>query len=1306
MPNDMLQRYNSAVGGGSRFVGETGGEVPAFEPLNIYDAPGVVLGQLIGGVPSWKGLVNGMFNQGNLSIEERTSLKQRLFGNVKNPVAATLAGLITNPWVWTMFLTSPIGGKALRAGGSLFATHKGFMTWTQKSLPFLHQMLSPLENFEGMSGTMLHIHKLQESEAGIIKGMTTESEKALKVAMETQFEKRFGRKAQWSGSQWMDPSTYSGSSDEGRMVAEVVLAKAGYAAGFRTGRVTTVPGRKLDILKREGPVGEWETVEPPDILKADDPVAVKIAYANQLEPLRVKRESEARRRWFGEEDAGGPSLAEKQRFRRQARAMLKKDPLLKINKYVDSNLSDEEMTAFYEWWKGQDDFFEWTHQERKIGGDVEGSTNKSIIPQLMDEGMDEAVAPYQKELMAHLEAEDRASKWAVVRAIGDEKHFGETGGFKIDDVKLHKAVSSMNREVSSHINPGATTLQGKDMLVHMLGVNRIKMLRTNRDVLQQVKVMREAMTDAITEGVEGSWNLGGFVSRNNYKAMKNPLTGNRFPVSLDQVERSMVDLAPHAAMASLTEKISPLSSKEVLLHDDFLDMIERFGFAKNPETLQAIQQQRQKNAAIASKVARTGEGMLMGWDPSNHTESMDRHFRNMNQFYAFDTSPISAVALAEDRKRVANLDPEYQFRKTKHGSLSEYRIGWDLDKYDKGHVELFSHGDVLDRAYMSMSPAHQDLFREIAVPNAIGNAGSEMVAVYNAHVQSKAAAGWFADSMLGKAIEKFGGKNGKGFIENMREMGDFNSDRKIGSPFDGMAKYLYATHLGLNVSSMLMNMTQPLLLAGTVGSPATVLKAYGTAAGEMLTYAKKRAALGLRFITPDEKLKLVRESFKHAEHIGIGPDIFQAMDSHLASMGTGKWDRAQELMLKGFEKTEWFNRSVASHILEGAYKAAGRTAADPHFATDLQRFVLQTQFGQNDLNTPIMFQRGILNNRLLRQFFTFPLRSLTGATWVFPRMNEDGNAWKGAANVFFRGMGMGAIAYEVGKGMLGADLSRGLFAGSLTGLLGGDRVLDKDTPSALSLPPVAQIPMDFIKGVAGDDSRLMMSAVARLVPGGVAINRAMGALPEMPRSGVGGFPGSLQQQFVGWHEMGPDGLVPVYRGDGALIEYKSPASIVAKALGADLGQWKEQGELDGWLVKQKPQIDGMRHEFMRAMGANEFGRAAKIRAEFEKRFKVPLTVSNAQAMAYARSRVTSRTERVLNALPGDVRGAYGQAVAGAGGVPGVDPSTLGAGGSVASRDALRPGGEEALREIARRVQAVGPAASQSTGSFEGFGGFR
>lgn len=1300
MPNDMLQRYNSAVGGGSRFVGETGGEVAAFEPLNIYDSPGVALGQLIGGVPSWKGLVNAVFNQENLSIEERTSLKQRLFGNVKNPVAATLAGLVTNPWVWTMFLTSPIGGKALRAGGSIFATHKGFMTWAQKSLPFLHQMLSPLENFEGVSGTMLHIHKLQETEAGIIKGMTTESEKALRVAMETHFEAQHGRKAQWSGSQWMDPSTYSGASDEGRMVRQVNLAKAGIAAGFTTGRTTPVPGRKYDTFVREGN-GEWKRMEAPDVLKEIDPVAVQNTYMSQLEQVRIDRESKARQRWFGEEKAGGPSWREKDRMKQEAELALLKDPSLRPNRYLGATSDkDADATAFYEWWKKQDDFFEWRSESKKVASD------SSVTPRLMDQGMIAVIQPYEKELMAQLAAEDKASKWALVRAIGDEKHWAETGGFKVDEDKMYKAVSSMNREVSSHINPGATTLQGKDMLVHMLGMDRIKMMRTNRDLSVQAKMMREAITDAIAEGVEGSWNIGGFVSRNNYKAMKNPLTGNRFPVSLDQVERSMVDLAPHAAMASMTEKISPLSSKEVLLHDDFLDAIEEFGFAENQDTLQAIKQQREKNAAVAGKVARTGEGVLMGWDPSNHTESMDRHFRNMNQFYAFDTAPISAVALAEDKVRVRNLDPEYRFRKTNHGAQGSYRVSWDLDKYDPKHTELFSHGDVLDRAYMSMSPAHQDLFREIAVPNAIGNAGSEMVAVYNSHIQSKATAGWFANSMLGKAIEKYGGKHGKGFIENMREMGNFNSDRKIGSPFDGMAKYLYATHLGLNVSSMLMNMTQPLLLAGTVANPGTVLKAYGTAAGEMLTYAKKRAALGMRFITPDEKLKLVRESFKHAEHIGIGPDIFQAMDSHLAAMGTSKWDRAQELMLKGFEKTEWFNRSVASHILEGAYKAAGRTAKDAHFATDLQRFVLQTQFGQNDLNTPIMFQRGILNNRLLRQFFTFPLRSLTGAAWVFPRMNEDGNAWKGAANVFFRGMGMGAIAYEVGKGMLGADLSRGLFAGSLTGLLGGDRVLDKDTPSAIPLPPVAQIPMDFIKGMAGDDSRLMMSAVARLVPGGVAINRAMGALPEMPRSGVGGFPGSLQQQFVGWHEMGPDGLVPVYRGDGALIEYKSPASIVAKAIGADLGQWKEQGELDGWLVKQKPQIDGMRHEFMRAMGANEFGRAAKIRAEFEKRFKVPLTVSNAQAMAYARSRVTSRTERVLNALPGDVRGAYGQAVAGAGGVPALDPSTLMAGGSAASRDALRPGGEEALREIARRVQQVGPAATQSTGSFEGFGGFR
>ena len=1318
----LLARYNDAIGGSSRTLTTppqpSGG---GYESLNLYDAPDVVLSQLIGDQASWSSLVNSVLNPDKLTPEERKGLRERLFPETRNPVMQAIGNVVTNPWVWFYFATSPIGGSALRAGGSLFATSKAFSVFTKKSLGFLSQLLSPLEQFKEVGGTLTKITQMLDEESVAVRKIMANAEGEVLEELNNRIMRTHGRKGQWKEGAWMVADQYDAASPEFQELTRFQDLIAAELSGASGGRTLNVPGLKLDVYltRREGGKNVktlLKTGLPEDMnlgkpkIGLDGPrpdyKLVGVAREQAEAAYRMEKDSiqEARRRW--EE----MSSKEKLKWRHLGEEELNnlgpgESPHDFFNSFRDRFFPDKkdarEFLGFKQFWRNADEtadiYLEASH-------DYVDEMGRSITPDVADMlKVSNMIKEYGAAGVSYKKALDQANRHVLVRSIGDEAHFTKTGTFKADEKKVYRLISSLNREFNRNGDIGMSTWEGKEAMVNMLGMEQLRTLSSISDVKKQREFLINWMSKHIETGVD--WTTPNWMSRNVFQAAR--LADNTIPpVQLENVVQSTaMSLTPQAASWSLAGKVSPITNKEVYFHQDFLRRLESYGVLTNQG-----RQHLQEVTAIAEKTRREGGGVIYAWNPGRLAESVDRHFRNMHQMYAFDTAPISEVALYEDGMRIANMADDFKQNRTRHGVQGNYKVSEalvDNPKLGQKAVnqtikDYVSHGDMLGRVYASLGAPQQDVFRNIVMPNALGNAGSEVMAVYNAHVRTKELAAWWSKSWLGNTIKKYGGKTGQNFIRRMEEIGDFNQETRLTSLSDSMAKYLYVSHLGVNVSSMLMNMTQPLLLASLVGDPVIVAKAYGRMFNEMAGYAADRARLGFKFITAEEKANLIRKHFKHADDIGVGPDMFAALDSHLAGSKGGGLDRAVELTMKGFEKTEWANRSVASHILELAYEKAGRSAADPLFRPDLKRFVLQTQFGQSDLNTPMIFQKGVFNNRLMRQFFTFPLRSATGATMVFPELGGEESRMRGVVNTFFRGMGLSAMVYEAGKGLLGVDLSPGLYAGSLTAIAGGDRMLDPEQ-SPLPLPPIVSIPVDMIRGFAADDARLLQSSIARLVPGGVAINRAMGFLPELPRYGVGGLPGAFQQQSVGWGQM-ENGLVPVYDERGALIENRSPSEIVVRALGADMGRWNQQGALDNYLVKNKPLITEMRHEYLRAAGANEWARASEIKARFEKKFGIPFTVNESQMRDYARSRVTSRTERILDMYSSEARGPYASFVAASGGVPAFDRATLAQGGTASSRDELRPGGEAAIEEMVRRIQNVGPAATQQ-GAFTPFSSF-
>lgn len=1359
---EMLINYRRSMGGMSHVEQAPPPPPPSsgFERLTIYDAPDIALSQLIGGELTWSSLVDSFVSQESLSPEQRKGLYERTFGTGGNRITKTAFDIATNPWVWFYFLTTPVGFKALRSGKSLFDTKAEYSALTKRAFSWWDHLKSPLESHNDISKTLLAISADKSEGVRIAKEILIPVEEKIQKVMSEIILKNTGKKAEWVGQTWMDFNQYSKNSPEYQILREfqtILGARSSKAVGTERivrvmdpksmeevektildSAIETAPTRNIGVYYRDAEtMRDIKTRYQKALDAGADPTAAEMQYELEMSEAWRQRTSNP------EIDLGADVRLQEFRLARERQIESYKRARREVDQLKIRKDSRDDFNSKYEKMAQEqlDEMNKLPLEQRRIqtmdGRDI--NNDKELLEDLKLEAywlnesegyfevaskitsnvkevpiarvadmvaVDKAAAKFGGVLEEYQRAVKKANDTLFVRAIGKEDVYAKTGLIEIDDDKTARLISSLNREVSSNGAKGATTWEGKEALLNILGVERVEKAQSIAEAQNKFEFVRDELKKLI-------YNKSGFDS--TYWMSRNMMTPAKIadgsvPIVQydDMIQKKLFDLAPHASSTTFVNKLSPITERDVHFHQDFLDALEDYGML----TEEGVKH-RQYVTKLATENKLSGANVKLAWNPSRYVESNDRHMHNMTQLRAFDTAPVSEVALIEDTRRTTRIIEEVKGRKTKHGINSEIGIEERLiDTPEYGpktvkslvyDVNKMSHGDMLDRYFQSLPSAqHQEKFRNIVVPNAIGNAGIEMLAVYNSHMATRETANRFANSIIGQGMEKYGGKWGKKFVGELRRIGDFSSDTRLNNVSDSVAKFFYVTHLGVNLGSMILNLTQPLVLAAMVENPLGVLKAYGKAAKEIGGYVSERVGQGFKTISDAEKAAMIRRHFKYGTELGIGPDMFSALDSHLAGVKGGAFDKVASGMLKGFEKTEWFARSVAGHMLEGAYVKAGRSLDDSVFKMDLQRFVLQTQFGQSDLNTPFVFQSGVMNNRLARQFLTFSLRSLTGAADIFPKLGES-SYLPGLANTFFRGMGLSAMTYEAGKGLFGIDLSPGLYMASVTSIMGGQRMLDKGQ-SPYPVPPVISIPVDLIRGYANEDSQLLSSAIARLVPGGVAINRAMGFLPELPRHGVGGFPGSLQRQSVGWDEM-QNGMVPVYDERGSLIDYKNPSSIVLKALGADMGAWQEQGQMDAWLLKNRPKITEMRHEYLRAEYANDFARAQEIRESFERKFKIPFTVTNQQRREFARSRVTSRTERILDMYGNQERAAFAAPVAAAGGVPMFDPSAVEVGGTASSRDELRPGGKEAIEEVVKRMQNVGPAAT-TQGAFTPFGGFR
>lgn len=509
-----------------------------------------------------------------------------------------------------------------------------------------------------------------------------------------------------------------------------------------------------------------------------------------------------------------------------------------------------------------------------------------------------------------------------------------------------------------------------------------------------------------------------------------------------------------------------------------------------------------------------------------------------------------------------------------------------------------------------------------------------------------------ANSDFFKAVESQGGVAER-FVRGMRRYGSSPPVDASGFGSD-IARVFYGSTIGLNLNTAFTNLLQPLHNLHQMGFRNTA-KAYGQTIEMMYAYGKARASLG-RGASPQQIEEAMDRTMSRTLAGGVKvnmreiADISTAWDavekagfgSQISSGGGGVF----EAVMKPFQITEMVNRLATGNAVlnaaEEGWKIAGRNMRhDPYRAVQDARLAVETmQFGSSPLNRPLMFYTDYLRNPAIRQFLQFPVRSAVNIATMPDMVGGTRNVLgMEVSNRFgvwsldtMRMLGVSAIAYEVGKNMLGADLSRGLSVGFVP-----DIDVQRDESLQLPVPPVLDAMYSGVRAVmSGGDKEIMGDVVPLLLPGGVSISRALGTLPESKTLQALG----LQKRYAAWDQADAEGNVPVFDQNSRLLGMYSGPDIVLRGLGTDLGRFQNQGEVTQFLLKNRDQMRDLRRQWIAAVLGNNMQQATKIKANYERQFGMPLTVTQQQMKEAMKIREESVASRTLSSMDKDLQRQY------------------------------------------------------------------
>lgn len=1231
-----------------------------WKPMSVYEAPAAIVSQFVDGIGSPSTVRRTLFDSTSLTPKERDTLVRRVKKRlgVESGVGGAAVDIALNPWVWLMFATAPAGPQAIRSTGRLFGSG---------SYNAFTKALGPFAKFIGDSATLLNgtpIAAILRQVVDRMKSLHREETEIVGKSMKGIFdlvERKTGTRIHS-----LDPRQAKGPARDYLQKLTVALSVSmdsleksmtELVPYLRTQRGVMVnDGRSWSFLELGGK--DFEVLRKTEaILLGDSPKGL----------ASLSREGAVEMSLLGNLDSAG--------LQNTLKTMLKEGDL-SFTTHV--NRMEDHVQGLREVMKvGYDEAVTpsilkmrqvWTDNGTRFGEWVQ--VDESPVTDWL-----RAQGPETTQFM---ESGRAFFKKRFLDLLGNEKRYRETGGtaFSIDENKLMRVWDSFQHSPQSGgLSRQMYNAQTMGFLEGWFGTDVMKMLEEGKLSPQQwVKTARETMTKNLR-----SRGLDAYFPRNAWDLVND--TGEVVPWDMVRSTKEGAEWFDSGrAMLRTMPGSRTFHPKDLEIVNEILKEV---GHVRPGETDSVLKKLIfQATSSIEGQdVARYGVPRLPDSPPPQfqRVRRLDA-FRSLSD-YAADTS--RAVAWS-DSPNASTLQAMRDFPVPKD-KMGEYRRAV-RDRSDEWGPERgtpyrgarivdhpsdvpegwrppggFTLGDLVEGQTRALKdPDLQRFTREVLVPRVMGNLSFKDTMMYTALLRSQQTAKWLTGSRFGKTLESQGGEWGKKVMGELREFGERVPDIREGRKASGaMASWLYSSYLGLNAMSVMLNLTQPLIFGGGYVGYDNLMRGYLNAFRQFGGYISDRTKMGKLRITERERQDLIQKHFRLAgretdgrDLLDISTDLHNIEEPSFTRPFTNKessfnyWTRV--FPMKFFEKGEWLNRVAMGEGTWEAFRRNGNLGTEMGRARAMDgvwQTVQRTQYGSGIENTPA----GILENKLwldspvLRMFVPFQVRTLNlllqgggqlgstrrvrGTTLEVPWMVGDA----------FRGLGAGAVAYEIGQNLLGADISRGLYAGTLTDIVGGDRFVQSG--NLINAPPILDSASTAVRGLISGDARMMRDAAMRMLPAGVSASRVLNAMPDMGR--VAKPLSIMQNQFVGWDQMNESGEVPIFRAtDGTLVRTMPASEAVLRGLGMDLGRFKDETEIQRFLVKNAERMRSTRREYVRNVLAGDLRTADRVREDFSKQFGFPLLVKRDQWSTAMRVREEPRTLRSFKRIEIGARPGY------------------------------------------------------------------
>ena len=1244
-----------------------------FEPIRMYDAPGVILDQILSGRGSAALAIRTLADSPSLSPLERQGISGRVKEAVgRNPVTDTIVDLVTNPFVLLLALTSPITAKQImRNGGRLISSipQGGF---GKKAIDIARSSnLLGLSNSVNNRGILSVLQRAQKRFADLVN-----QEADLVHTHGYKITQHLEQKYKTTITS-LDPMDYAPGAlrDELKLLGATIRA---YHEGrdvpnyIRKSAAGLRPSMKT--VMRDGSE-KWNLGQEGNI------------HMDLEQVLRNRR-------------GGISTKAVQVRF---------PDPTVDLKGMHESYMRARDIKASTFMYKGKEyrvpPQFDVTETVR-----VKGVGPRTLRHEIADSASafqlptPEAIPP-SIPVRQVIGQEEKQRQW---HAQGTYKQWlqGYAGGAGLE---YANGIRDMYRR-------RWYMLAGKES-----AANEAQAMAGNRFVVDEDKVLKlyqhiSKLKDDTAFGLLDpdlvTMVRKGRVSDREFKGYVRQVvemnSTNRYAPRNDFIEiRNGKRIDPQSEEAMAARVASMRDPKNRTMGSA---MAKKTPNAQHydPEDLEVLEAQFGGSQGLKTEIKASRDyATAAKEEPTfltmNTARQASRYARESAGNYALyiDQVPKDVMAIfnAEVRrlnKQAGMLDARGRLKETV-GTKETYREPLSMGQTPKSMYDDIMEGrsrggepvggyNINDLLEAGMRPGREaaetiQFMREFMIPRLTGQPGATMknMLSYRALQSAKSTAEWLSKSpMFNWATDPntlFG--RAKASMESFAAApASLASARAMSG---GIASYLYKTHLSLNMFSVLGQMLQtPSFLLPTLGADAWW--AGVKKAGQQLNaYAKERATLPPNISQAERRALLQKHiplsNVDGRDLLSITDDLLDSIDGNIIKSrlqaqrrpGMLEW-ALLEAPMKFFEKAEVFNRIVTGEATQFALRRAtmkpgaggimsyrrGVVGGAVNEMDQIEQMVGFVNYGATPLNTPMALASpsnplfGIINlaSAPIRQFVTFPLRSMLYPMTVSPILGGGkrefgfgrfgGPSWEINATVgdFMRIMGTGAVIYEVGKNMLGSDLSQQLGGQAITDY--PQKILSGKVGDLL--PPIIDIPLDAVTGILQFDDEKLGNTVARLVPSGVALQRLSYMLPKLPD-----LPGvEIQREYADWGSMREDGTVPIYRSDGTLMEFRGGIGTILRGIGADMGRFKDDREAVAFLIRNRDRMTQMKSEYKNAVLANSFSKAKSIEMEFKKAFGMPMNVQQQEWDRAIEAREQSLLARQIERLPNAFEQQYRQ----------------------------------------------------------------